>query len=208
MHRRRWSRRAVLAAGLTLLTAGCAGGEPVDTTTRQQPEGTRSTTETGANDSADQADGAALDRREANVVGLNVTDDDTGYTFDVTLHHDDEGEMATPTGGRSNAQTAPGSGGGTSSTPTHSSRSPGRTATTCPPTSPVSSSGVTTRPTATAGARCSSTCRPAPPARSPRAGTGTRSPRQRVPERGRTARVPPTAGITGRSRAVAPLSLQ
>ncbi len=89
---RTWSRRGVLAAGLTGLLAGCAGGEPAGTTTRQQPEGTRSTTEAGADDSADQADDAALDRREANVVGVDVTDDDTGYTFDVTLHHDDEGE--------------------------------------------------------------------------------------------------------------------
>ncbi len=87
-----WSRRAVFAAGLAGLTAGCTAGEPAEQTTRQQSEDTRPSTGTETDDSTDRADDAALDRREANVVGVDVTNDDTGYSFDVTLHHDDEGE--------------------------------------------------------------------------------------------------------------------
>ena len=91
MHRRRWSRRAVLAAGLTLLTAGCAGGGPDGTATRENPDGT-APDEGDDGTTSDGVDDDSLDRREANVVGVDVTNDGTGYTFDVTLHHDDEGE--------------------------------------------------------------------------------------------------------------------
>ncbi len=37
-------------------------------------------------------DGDDLDLREANVVEVSVDDDGGAYAFDVTLHHDDDGE--------------------------------------------------------------------------------------------------------------------
>jgi hypothetical protein len=91
MDRRRWSRRGVLAAGLTLLTAGCAGGGPDGTATRENPDGT-APDEGDDGTTSDGVDDDSLDRREANVVGVDVTTDGDRYTFDVTLHHDDEGE--------------------------------------------------------------------------------------------------------------------
>jgi len=51
-----------------------------------------------AGDAGETGDGAAddasadLDLREANVVGVAVESTDAGHAFDVTLHHDDEGE--------------------------------------------------------------------------------------------------------------------
>ena len=91
MHRRRWSRRAVLAAGLAAATAGCAGGDRAGTTTRGSPRGT-APGEGGDGTASGGADDADLDLREANVVGVEVTGEGDRYTFDVTLHHDDEGE--------------------------------------------------------------------------------------------------------------------
>ena len=91
MHRRRWSRRAVLAAGVAAVTAGCAGGGP-DRNTTQPRSGEPRSDDDGGSDGADQADDADLDLREANVAGVDVTTDGGRYTFDVTLHHDDEGE--------------------------------------------------------------------------------------------------------------------
>ena len=86
-----WSRRAVLAAGVAAVTAGCAGGGP-DRITTQPRSGEPRSDDDGGSDGADQADDADLDLREANVVGVDVTTDGGRYTFDVTLHHDDEGE--------------------------------------------------------------------------------------------------------------------
>jgi hypothetical protein len=93
MHRRRWSRRAVLAAGLAAVTAGCAGEGADGTTTRKHPAGTRSATGDAGSDDTSRTDADAdLDLREANVVGVEVTSDGGTSTFDVTLHHDDESE--------------------------------------------------------------------------------------------------------------------
>jgi len=85
------SRRAVLAAGLALVTTGCAGGGPDGTVTRQRSGRPRST-DGNSSDNTRQADDTGLDLREANVVGVDVTTDGGRHSFDVTLHHDDEGE--------------------------------------------------------------------------------------------------------------------
>jgi hypothetical protein len=73
--RRRW-----LAGSVTLSTAGLAG-----CSTGSQRETADTVTET-----ATAGDG--LDLREANVVGVEVESTDGEYRFDVTLHHDDDGE--------------------------------------------------------------------------------------------------------------------
>ncbi len=73
------------ALGATAL-AGCAGGggSPAGGTDDGGGETTRQETT--------PTDDASLDLREANVVGVDVTTDGSRSTFDVTLHHDDEGE--------------------------------------------------------------------------------------------------------------------
>jgi hypothetical protein len=63
---------AVVVAGL----AGCAGNGD---------DGETASTGTGTAT-------AELDLREANVVGVRVERRDDGHRFDVTLHHDDDGE--------------------------------------------------------------------------------------------------------------------
>ena len=87
-----WSRRAVLAAGLAAVTAGCAGSGSDETPTEQRSGGTAGGEEDGRTENPTQSDDATLDLREANVVGVDVTAESDRYTFDVTLHHDDEGE--------------------------------------------------------------------------------------------------------------------
>jgi hypothetical protein len=67
-------RRTVLGALATLLVAGCSS-----------PGGG---TETGEGGTVT----GDLDLREANVVGVAYRTDGGEYEFDVTLHHDDEGE--------------------------------------------------------------------------------------------------------------------
>ena len=205
-----WSRRAVLAAGLAGLTAGCTAGEPAEQTTRQQSEDTRPSTGTETDDSTDRADDAALDRREANVVGVDVTNDDTGYSFDVTLHHDDEGEDGYADWWQ--VERLDGTRLGRRDLRHPHAQQPFTRSDSYD--LPADVACVTVRGHDQA-VRCSSTCRPAPPARSPRAVTLGVSPRQRVPPdtgveqpRWLLPVTPPTAGIPGRSRAVAPLSLQ
>ena len=94
------SRRRVLAATAGVaagVTAGCAGGADDDgsgsksadpTDTEPTDVGAAATAATDAT----PADDADLDLREANVVGVSVERDGDGYDFDVTLHHDDDGE--------------------------------------------------------------------------------------------------------------------
>jgi hypothetical protein len=80
----RSTRRALLGqlGGLTLAAfAGCAGIG----VERRPDDGSRGTTD-GDPDAAD------LDLREANVVDVSVAKADGTYTFDVALHHDDDGE--------------------------------------------------------------------------------------------------------------------
>ncbi|TQQ83669.1 hypothetical protein EGH24_02460 [Halonotius terrestris] len=75
-------RRDVLRiGGLTLAAtlAGCVDDSP-SSDTATDPE----------SDSDDMA--SELDLREANVVGVEFEERDEGYRFDVTLHHDDDGE--------------------------------------------------------------------------------------------------------------------
>jgi hypothetical protein len=106
----RVSRRSTLAALGSSLAAlsGCggfqveSGGEtstdggggnqqtetPVTADRAESPEGqTGGTTESPTTTTTD------LDLREANVVGVEITDEGGGdYRFDVTLYHDDDGE--------------------------------------------------------------------------------------------------------------------
>ena len=67
--------------------AGTADGDDADDTDGSDPDDT---------DGSDPDDGSEaptdLDLREANVVDVAVEPADDGYAFDVTLHHDDEGE--------------------------------------------------------------------------------------------------------------------
>jgi hypothetical protein len=55
-------------------------------------DGDDSATNDDGNDSSDDGQSGELDRREANVVGVEYESDAEDYTFDVTLHHDDDGE--------------------------------------------------------------------------------------------------------------------
>ncbi|EMA24405.1 hypothetical protein C443_04564 [Haloarcula argentinensis DSM 12282] len=68
-----------------------SGGQPTIAAT---PSETAAATATAERASAGQtADAEALDLREANVVGVEVSDEGGGdYRFDVTLYHDDDGE--------------------------------------------------------------------------------------------------------------------
>jgi hypothetical protein len=86
------SRRRLLtglASGGAIALAGCAGsdvGPDADAASGSGADGAAAATESeppAAND---------LDLREANVVDIAFEATDGGYAFDVTLHHDDEGE--------------------------------------------------------------------------------------------------------------------
>jgi hypothetical protein len=61
-----------------------------DATEGEEPDNTESTDDDTAGD--DTTDGGELDLREANVVDVAVTAETNAYAFDVTLHHDDDGE--------------------------------------------------------------------------------------------------------------------
>jgi hypothetical protein len=71
---RRYARRTVVAALGTALFAGCSSGDG------------------GSEPTADDTATGELDLREANVVGVAYQTDGGEYDFDVTLHHDDDGE--------------------------------------------------------------------------------------------------------------------
>ena len=94
------SRRRVVAAAVGAIlgaTAGCVGGgsdSDDDATGSTATAGTADAEATATDDgSAETAtDASALDLREANVVGVAVEPDGDAYDFDVTLHHDDDGE--------------------------------------------------------------------------------------------------------------------
>lgn len=102
--RERPARRQVVvaAAGLGVgVLAGCAGanddsesgtdppGEPTATDTAAPPTDPDVTASPADTDTTDDPD---LDLREANVVGVTVERSGEAYDFDVTLHHDDDGE--------------------------------------------------------------------------------------------------------------------
>jgi len=85
------NRRDVLTvgAGLTLSTllAGCFS---VD---QNESESASDDNESTATDNeTTTADDSKLDLREANVVGVEFEERDGAHQFDVTLHHDDDGE--------------------------------------------------------------------------------------------------------------------
>jgi len=107
------SRRRLLSRGsvITLaVLAGCADsgqesrpGEDDQDTTDEATTGTRDTSDTSTSDGsgtdstsdAETTDSAGtddLDLREANVVDVSFEEQNGTYTFDVTLHHDDDGE--------------------------------------------------------------------------------------------------------------------
>ncbi|MFB6232932.1 MAG: twin-arginine translocation signal domain-containing protein [Haloarculaceae archaeon] len=76
-------RRDVLtisgSLALATMLAGCAGDSP----------GSDTDSDAAADDGDMSSD---LDLREANVVGVEFEERDGAYRFDVTLHHDDDGE--------------------------------------------------------------------------------------------------------------------
>jgi hypothetical protein len=90
------SRRRFLigsaSGGAIAAFAGCTDGdsdpEPEsETDTRSEDEDTDDGPESGNEGSND-----GLDLREANVVDVSFEGQDGSYTFDVSLHHDDDGE--------------------------------------------------------------------------------------------------------------------
>ena len=78
---------AVVALG-TL--AGCVGGDDSGDTGSDDVEGDGSDPDDSENGNEDSE--PSLDRREANVVGVSVERREGTHRFDVTLHHDDDGE--------------------------------------------------------------------------------------------------------------------
>jgi len=107
-HGGRQTRRALIT-GLTSAVAfgslaGCLEGRDevvqVDGTTAPATGGTTDrqgadatgTTDTGSTGQTSTSAEQRLDLREANVVDVAVASADGRYTFDVTLHHDDDGE--------------------------------------------------------------------------------------------------------------------
>ncbi|WP_058995698.1 hypothetical protein [Haloarcula sp. CBA1127] len=101
-------RRLLYALGTSLSTlAGCtqfegesreetghsdgSGSEPTTAATAAETDAATATDEQAA--AGQTPDAEDLDLREANVVGVEVDDEDGGdYRFDVTLYHDDDGE--------------------------------------------------------------------------------------------------------------------
>jgi len=86
----RYTRRRVVTGAVALVAgiAGCAedGGSAAES------GGTADTTATATDTPTTASDSSALDLREANVVAVEIDRPDDGYRFDVTLHHDDDGE--------------------------------------------------------------------------------------------------------------------
>lgn len=78
------SRRGFASLAVGLLLAGCSEWTPDGSSPTATPSPTRETTTTTGP--------AALDLREANVVGVEFERRDGSVEFSVTLHHDDAGE--------------------------------------------------------------------------------------------------------------------
>jgi hypothetical protein len=72
-------------------TAGCVGGDSGGEGDDGDGNDAETTTETTAETPTETTD-AGLNLREANVVDVVVESTADGYRFDVTLHHDDDGE--------------------------------------------------------------------------------------------------------------------
>jgi len=79
--------------GVATALAGCADGVPAEATATTTPEPTpEPTTADATADATTDAPQSSLDLREANVVAVETHRRDDAYRFDVTLHHDDDGE--------------------------------------------------------------------------------------------------------------------
>jgi len=97
----RLRRRQVLVAGLAIAgpLAGCAGGQSDgrsdDSTPTATPSEGTDGPRTESPDPTPPSTGTAtagLDLREANVVGVTLEGREGAIDFEVTLHHDDDGE--------------------------------------------------------------------------------------------------------------------
>jgi len=90
------SRRHILASiGSAIVTlAGCAGPSETDDSGQSTGDSTQTpTTAEGSRETTQSATATPdLDLQEANVVGVEVTSEDSQYRFDVTLYHEDDGE--------------------------------------------------------------------------------------------------------------------
>lgn len=114
MNKRRYLSRRRLLSRWSVITlaalAGCAdsgqesrSGEDGQDTTDERTTRTRDTSDTSTSDdlgtdsasdveTTDSAGTSDLDLRAANVVNVSFEEQNGTYTFDVTLHHDDDGE--------------------------------------------------------------------------------------------------------------------
>ncbi len=164
-------RRALYTLGTSLsVFAGCTqfesepeeetgqsdGGasEPTATVTAAETDAATATDERATVSQTEAASETELDLREANVVGVELTDESGGdYRFDVTLYHDDDGEDGYANWCRSRRWLATDLAAGTSGTPTRRTRSPARRRSRFPTRWPASWSAATTRLTATAARR-------------------------------------------------------
>jgi len=86
-----YTRRRVVTGAVALATgiAGCAEG---DGSTAEGDGGAEAATATAADPPPTASDSTDLDRREANVVDVDVERGSDDDRFDVTLVHDDDGE--------------------------------------------------------------------------------------------------------------------
>jgi len=86
-----------LSVGALAALAGCTesgdGDGTQKTSETESPHRDSSETDATAESPAtSDSNGEDLDLREANVVGVSFEERNGTYTFDVTLHHDDDGE--------------------------------------------------------------------------------------------------------------------
>ena len=100
MVERRQTRRRLLTgcwAALGLAAgAGCSDRENTtpapDADAEETADPDADAAKGGETDDTESTDDGEVDLREANVVDVAVTAETDGYAFDVTLHHDDDGE--------------------------------------------------------------------------------------------------------------------
>ena len=80
------TRRRTLRAGGLLALASLAG------CTDSETNGDDNSGSTDSDPGNGESSTSELDRRQANVVGVTVESEGEAYRFDVSLHHDDDGE--------------------------------------------------------------------------------------------------------------------
>jgi len=90
----RYTRRRALtgAAALAAGVAGCTGGDGSTGGEDTDAAPANGATDTGDESTSSAAPDGERNLREANVVAVAVERSDDGHHFDVTLHHDDDGE--------------------------------------------------------------------------------------------------------------------